>query len=467
MRLFDFMKYEMPMWYFNLNSELSAKNKFFVDYRSLAKNVASLLDISEEYDSEEATLADAAYQIIQSGLTISLPSENIVPLELDVEHHPGQKKKRINSYIIGLKDNYRFIRRHFGNSHALQILIYRLLLLKNPMKEIAGYWGSRNIKAACNDWTKTHALIMATFEQFQSPLVASLPKVSVVIPTLNRYEYLKDVLIDLESQSYNNFEVIVVDQSDDFASDFYNGWHLNLKVRRQREKALWKARNEAIKSAEGDFILLYDDDSRVDNDWIENHLKCIDFFKADISSGVSFSKVGSPIPNEYNYFKWSAQLDTGNVMFKKRLMQDTGMFDRQFEKQRMGDGEFGLRSYLNGKLNISNPKAKRLHLKVATGGLRQMGAWDAFQNSKLFKPKPIPSILYYCRKYFGEDTARNLLLSSVPFSMLPYKYKSNKRMRLLSPFICLVLSPLVALQVAKSWRIAEKMIDKGDLIDCL
>ena len=91
------MKYEMPMWYFNLNSELSAKNNFFVDYRSLAKNVASLLDISEEYDSEEATLSDAAYQIIQSGLTISLPSENIVPLELDIEYHSGQKGKRTAS----------------------------------------------------------------------------------------------------------------------------------------------------------------------------------------------------------------------------------------------------------------------------------------------------------------------------------------------------------------------------------
>ncbi len=464
MRLFDFMKYEMPMWYFNLNSELSAKNNFFVDYRSLAKNVASLLDISEEYDSEEATLSDAAYQIIQSGLTISLPSENIVPLELDIEYHSGQKGKRIKSYIIGLKDNYRFIRRHFGNSHALQILIYRMLLLKNPVKEISGYLASRNIKAAWNDWGKTHSLIMAAFEQFQSPLVESHPKVSVIIPTLNRYEYLKDVLKDLEAQSYTNFEVFVVDQSDKFLPDFYKGWNLNLKVRQQKEKALWKARNEAIKSAEGQYILLYDDDSRVDNDWIETHLKCLDFFKCDISSGVSLSKVGAAIPKEYSYFKWSAQLDTGNVMFEKSLMNATGMFDRQFEKQRMGDGEFGLRSYLNGKLNISNPKAKRIHLKVATGGLRQMGAWDAFQNMNLFGPRPIPSILYFCRKYFGKDTARNLLLTSVPFSMLPYKYKGNKKMRLLSPLIFLVLSPLVAFQVVKSWRIASQMINKGDLI---
>lgn len=467
MRLFDFLKYEMPMWYFNLNPAASTKNLFFVDYRSLPQKVASQLDIYEGYDSEKATLADAAYQIIQSGLSISLPSGHSMPFRVDVEHPAERKDKEIKSYISNVKDNYRFVRRHFGKIHALQILIYRILLLKNPVKEVSGFLASRSIKTARPDCEQAHKSLLSEFKQFHSQLLESRPKVSVIIPTLNRYEYLQDVLKDLEAQSYTNFDVIVVDQSDDFKLDFYKGWNLDLKVRQQREKALWKARNEAIKSADGQYILLYDDDSRVDSDWIENHLKCLDFFKCDISSGVSLSKVGAAIPSEYSYFKWSAQLDTGNVMFEKRMMNDTGMFDRQFEKQRMGDGEFGLRAYLKGKLNISNPKAKRIHLKVATGGLRQMGAWDAFQNMNLFGPRPIPSILYFCRKYFGNDTALNLLLTSVPFSMLPYKYKGKKKMRLLSPLIFLALSPLVALQVVKSWRIASRMINNGDLIERL
>ena len=75
------------------------------------------------------------------------------------------------------------------------------------------------------------------------------PKVSVIIPTLNRYKYLKDVLSDLEKQDYRNFEVIVCDQSDNFDEDFYNGWNLDLKLIRQEEKALWLARNTAVKAA--------------------------------------------------------------------------------------------------------------------------------------------------------------------------------------------------------------------------
>src|SRR5690606_21009223 len=119
--------------------------------------------------------------------------------------------------------------------------------------------------------------------------VSDNPKISVIIPTLNRYKYLKDVMLDLEKQTYKNFEVIVVDQTEPFQEEFYKNWNLNLIYWHQKEKALWKARNEAIEKATGEYILLYDDDSLIDADWIYEHLKCLDFFKADISSGVSLS----------------------------------------------------------------------------------------------------------------------------------------------------------------------------------
>src|SRR5690606_7606023 len=145
------------------------------------------------------------------------------------------------------------------------------------------------------------------YDNFESKIIKGRPFISVVIPTLNRYEYLRDVFKDLEKQTYTNFEVIVVDQTDDFQADFYKGWKLDLKFWFQEEKALWKARNEAIKSAKGEYILLYDDDSLVENDWIEQHLKTPDFFDADLSSGVSIRVVGAEIPVHYSYFRWSEQ----------------------------------------------------------------------------------------------------------------------------------------------------------------
>ena len=60
------------------------------------------------------------------------------------------------------------------------------------------------------------------WDTFKSTLVLEKPLVSVVIPTLNRYKYLKDVLNDLEQQDYTNLEVIVIDQSEPFEELFYN-----------------------------------------------------------------------------------------------------------------------------------------------------------------------------------------------------------------------------------------------------
>ena len=76
--------------------------------------------------------------------------------------------------------------------------------------------------------------------------------------------------------------VIVVDQSSPFEKEFYNQFNLDLKLIRQEERALWLARNEAIKSSKAEFVLLFDDDSRVEPDWISNHIKCLDFFNASI-----------------------------------------------------------------------------------------------------------------------------------------------------------------------------------------
>ncbi len=470
--LFLFLKYIAPTWYYNISSQLSMERKYFVDYRSLPQQLQQLLDLNANYRTEEAKLCDAAYQILQKGIM----AEEAQPL------HIIPAKRRVKSiclfgaqhididqsvFVGDVVDNYRFVRRFFNPLHSLQILFIRLLSLHNPFKEIYGFLSAISTPRVELFGTNGFGHYEQEYVQFSSPLIAVQPKVSVVIPTLNRYDYLKDVLSDLEQQDYPNFEVIVVDQTDPFNADFYKGWKLDLQVLQQQEKALWLARNTAIRRAKGEYMLLYDDDSRVDSDWISQHLKCIDYFSCDISSGVSLSVVGAKVPPDYAYFKWSSQIDTGNVLFAKAMMKDTGMFDRQFERQRQGDGEYGLRSYLCGKTNVSNPLAKRIHLKVATGGLRQMGSWDGLRPTKLFAPRPVPSILYLCRKYFGNRIARLLLLMTVPASLTPYRYKGNKKMQLLSILSLVITFPVVFTQVMISWRRASLKLEEGDKIAIL
>jgi glycosyltransferase involved in cell wall biosynthesis len=340
--------------------------------------------------------------------------------------------------------------------------VLRILSLNNPFREILAFNRTKKVKKKDLYITFNQDV---SYQEFKSELLLSTPFISVIIPTLNRYKYLKDVFLDLEKQNYKNFEIIVVDQTDNPDRSFYDKFNLKQKIIFQDGKGQWLARNEAIRVAKGDLLLFYDDDSRVAPDWISEHIKALDYFNADISAGVSFSKVGGEIPRNYSFFRWADQFDSGNALVKREVFKKIGLFDRQFDKMRMGDGEFGLRAYLNGFKSISHPYASRLHLKVSSGGLRQMGSWDAFRTKKLFSPKPIPSVLYFYRTYFPRSYVKNALVIGVLPSLVPYNFKKNKAIYPFGVLLGILFLPVLAIQVFKSWSQSGKMIKEGNKIE--
>ncbi|GAA0871222.1 hypothetical protein GCM10009117_03680 [Gangjinia marincola] len=436
--LFHFLKYIQPVHYFRKCP--LGKNSIYPDpSHNVDFNQYNLNKENNQWSTLAAKSQDLSWQLLQRGL-----------IKYDKTLEP--------STDVGLADQYRFIRRYFKSVWSYYCLLIRIATFKNPFREIEAFNTSRSVHKVSMYKNPIHD---DGFETFRSSLIERNPKISVIIPTLNRYDYLLNGLKDLEQQTYRNFDVFVVDQSEPFDAQFYEQFKLDLKVLRQEEKALWLARNTAIKASDAAYFLLYDDDSSVDENWIKNHLKCLDFFDAQISSGVSISTIGDNVPENYSFFRIADQLDTGNVLIQKKVFKEIGLFDRQFEKQRMGDGEFGMRAYLAGFRNISNPLASRVHYKASSGGLRQMGAWDAFKSSKVFDPKPIPSVLYYYRKYFGRKASILALLKSLPFSMIPYRFKKNKLLLLPGVLIALLLLPLLLFQVGKSWRLSSIKLKEG------
>ncbi|MCF6308047.1 MAG: glycosyltransferase family 2 protein [Flavobacteriaceae bacterium] len=439
---FSFLKYLQPTHYFALKKQDGTS--VFPIVEELPNEIYSQLKKDSNYKSTLAQQYDLSWQAIQKG-------------------YIGNTKTYTEFKKSPIEDEYRFIRKYFNKVWASYILILRLLSFKNPLKEISAWNKARNTKRS----NYLDAPIpYPAWENFQSNLIKENPKVSVVIPTLNRYEYLKDILQDLEKQDYQNFEVIVVDQSEPFQKEFYNDFKLDINLIHQEEKALWLARNTAVKNANGTLIALSEDDVRVQSNWISNHIKSIDFFNAQISAGVFFPE-GSSIPKERSFFSVASQFATGNAMLYKDVFKQIGLFDRQFEKQRMGDGEFGLRAYLNGIKSISTPFASCIDVKAPVGGLRQMGSWDAFRPKKWFSPRPIPSVLYLFRKYYGTKRSILALLKTIPASIMPYRFKRNKKLKIVGAFVSIVIFPLIMIQVFISWKKASDKLKQGALIEKL
>lgn len=440
--LFRFLKYLQPTHYFQLFTK--ENTSVFPKIECLNENELALISVDDRYQSKVAREYDMSWQAVQNG-------------------YLGNAKTYQNFEEISVQDNYHFIRKNFHKSWVFYVLIIRLLSFKNPFVEVKGWYNTKNV---ARTKVENKAFYNNNFNDYTSSLIDKSPKVSVVIPTLNRYEYLKDILKDLEQQDYKNFEVIVVDQSDAFDIHFYKNYNLDFNIIHQKEKALWLARNTAIKNAKGELIALSEDDVRINPDWISSHLKCLDFFDAQVSAGVFYPE-GKQIPVERSYFSIASQFATGNAMLFKNVFKQVGLFDRQFEKQRMGDGEFGLRVYLEGIKSVSNPLASCVDVKASSGGLREMGSWDAFRPSNFFAPRPIPSVLYFFRRYYGKKASKLSMLRTVPLSIFPYQFKKNKPLLLLGTCITVLIFPLVIYQVSKSWHLATKKIKHGPLIETL
>lgn len=437
--LFQFLKYLHPTHYF----QLFRKNgtSIFPIIGKLPKDIFEQLEVDYSFESEAARNYDLSWQAIHNG-------------------YIGKTETYRNFDTLPIVDEYCFIRKYFHKVYVFYVLMLRILSLKNPITEIAAYRKSSVVKRISH---QNKPILYKEWELFESELINENYLVSVIIPTLNRYDYLKDILNDFEKQTYTNFEMWIIDQSKPFQPEYCKAFNLNIHHIQQEEAALWLARNTAIRKSSGKIIALSEDDVRINPNWIENHIKALDFFEADISTGV-FYPLGESIPKERSFFTISSQFATGNAMLYKNVFKEIGLFDTKFERQRMGDGEFGLRAYLSGFKNISNPYASCIDIKAGTGGLREMGSWDAFRPKSLLSPRPIPSVLYFYRKYFGFNRSILAMLKTVPASIIPYRYKKNKKFLILGVIFSIILFPFVLLQVIISWRLATRKLKEKERI---
>ncbi len=221
-------------------------------------------------------------------------------------------------------------------------------------------------------------------------------------------------------------QVIVVDQNDAERRDhalYAEYADLNLRVVFQDQRGQWLARNAAVQASSGEWIAFIDDDSEVGPDFIEQHLEGLARYDADLSTGASLAVIGAPVPDNYAFFRVADQWDSGNGMCHRSLLERFGLFDQQFDRQRRGDAEFGLRVQLGGGLVIHNPHAIRVHLKAQEGGLRTFGSLDGFRHRDRSSPLPLPSMVYYTKRYHSPRQVREDLVIGLTQAIVPYELK--------------------------------------------
>ena len=103
-------------------------------------------------------------------------------------------------------------------------------------------------------------------------------KISVIIPTYGREQPLIDSINDVLKQNYPDFEIIVVDQTQNHESKTQTYLQeladaRKIKWYRVDWASLPGARNYAVRRAIGDILVFIDDDVKLETDYLQSHAK--------------------------------------------------------------------------------------------------------------------------------------------------------------------------------------------------
>ena len=178
-----------------------------------------------------------------------------------------------------------------------------------------------------------------------------MKKVTVIIPTYKRSESLCRAINSVLNQTYENLEIIVVDDNDKDSEyrkineqklEKYNKLKNFKYIRHDKNKNGAAARNTGIVAAEGEYIAFLDDDDYFFPDRIE---KCVNILENNKKYGGVYTSValkqGSKIINvinsklsgnlALNFLKQEPLLGTGsNIFIKKEIIDKIGFFDEKF-----------------------------------------------------------------------------------------------------------------------------------------
>ena len=167
--------------------------------------------------------------------------------------------------------------------------------------------------------------------------------VSVIIPTYNRANFLKEAIDSVLNQDYKNFELIVVDDgSTDETASVLKGYYDKIKYIRIPHQGVSRARNVGIEQAKGGLIAFLDSDDL----WMPKKLSIqVEFFKKHLDALVCqteeiWIRNGRRVNPKKYHIKPSGMIfeqclkrcmvSTSSVMVRRSLFESIGVFDESF-----------------------------------------------------------------------------------------------------------------------------------------
>lgn len=171
------------------------------------------------------------------------------------------------------------------------------------------------------------------------------PKVSVIVPTYNRPDRLRTALESLAAQTYQDFEVIVINDAGcevGFVIAACADRHRITTITHDRNRGLAAARNSGLRAAKGAYIAYLDDDDRYLPHHLETLVAYLDRHECRVAytdawrvqerlSNGNYVETGRDVPYSYEFSP--VDLLVNNyfpvlcVMHARQCVDEVGFFD--------------------------------------------------------------------------------------------------------------------------------------------
>ena len=215
--------------------------------------------------------------------------------------------------------------------------------------------------------------------------------ISIVIPNYNGNKYLKECLDSVYHQTFKDFEIIIIDNASTDGSYEWLKEYKDIKFKQlDKNYGFSRAVNEGIYLAKGEYVLLLNNDTIMEVDFLEEILKEMKAQTFAVCSKMiryHQPELIDDAGDEYTLMGWTRKRGDGKsiemytksekifsacagaALYRKKVFEEIGYFDESFFAY-MEDVDISYRARIYGYDNRYCAKAKIYHIGSATSGSR-------------------------------------------------------------------------------------------------
>lgn len=247
----------------------------------------------------------------------------------------------------------RLAREHsIGEIAPLQPELLALQRIRRTSPALTSEWIQRlnNLYSALG-MTKVRLLddeTLSPLDRLTAEIVTPVegPKVSIIMPTFCPGEGIRTAIRGLLEQTWQNFEIIVVDDAspDEYQQVFTELSQLDHRIRlihQERNAGAYVARNVGLSNATGDFITTADDDDWSHPDKIASQVSVMLENPQTVASISAHIRTDEQLElQRVNSSARFLQTNYSSLMFRREVIEEIGGWDTV---NRGGDSEFLMR----------------------------------------------------------------------------------------------------------------------------